>query len=62
MDLKDSKLFRQKAYIGRVWRVSSALEKGIGGVKESGLGREGSKYGTEDFLVIKYTLMGGLAG
>ena len=62
--------------IGRVWRVSAALEYGIvgvneglistevapfGGVKESGLGREGSKYGTEDFVVIKYTLMGGLA-
>jgi succinate-semialdehyde dehydrogenase/glutarate-semialdehyde dehydrogenase len=62
--------------IGRIWRVSSALEYGIvgvneglistevapfGGVKESGLGREGSKYGIEDFVVIKYTLMGGLA-
>ena len=62
--------------IGRVWRVSSALEYGIvgvneglistevapfGGVKESGLGREGSKYGIEDFVVVKYTLMGGLA-
>jgi succinate-semialdehyde dehydrogenase/glutarate-semialdehyde dehydrogenase len=62
--------------IGRIWRVSSALEYGIvgvneglistevapfGGVKESGLGREGSKYGTDDFVVIKYTLMGGLA-
>ncbi len=61
--------------IGRIWRVSSALEYGIvgvneglistevapfGGVKESGIGREGSKYGTEDFLEIKYTLMGGL--
>ena len=62
--------------IGRVWRVSLALEYGMvgvneglistevapfGGVKESGLGREGSKYGIEDFVVIKYTLMGGLA-
>jgi len=62
--------------IGRIWRVSSALEYGIvganeglistevapfGGVKESGLGREGSKYGIEDYLVVKYTLMGGLA-
>jgi succinate-semialdehyde dehydrogenase/glutarate-semialdehyde dehydrogenase len=61
--------------IGRVWRVAEALEYGIvganeglistevapfGGVKESGLGREGSKYGTEDFVEIKYTLMGGL--
>jgi succinate-semialdehyde dehydrogenase/glutarate-semialdehyde dehydrogenase len=61
--------------VGRIWRVSSALEYGIvgvneglistevapfGGVKESGLGREGSKYGIDDFVVIKYTLMGGL--
>ena len=62
--------------IGRIWRVSEALEYGIvginegiisnevapfGGVKESGLGREGSKYGIEDFLEIKYLCMGGLA-
>src|SRR3569832_2291427 len=61
--------------IGRIWRVSSALEYGIvgvneglistevapfSGVKESSIGREGSKYGTDDFLEIKYTLMGGL--
>ena len=62
--------------IGRVWRVSEALEYGIvgvnegiissevvpfGGMKESGIGREGSKYGIDDFLEIKYVLMGGLA-
>jgi succinate-semialdehyde dehydrogenase/glutarate-semialdehyde dehydrogenase len=62
--------------IGRVWRVAEALEYGIvgineglisnemapfGGVKESGSGREGSKYGIEDYLEIKYMLMGGLA-
>jgi succinate-semialdehyde dehydrogenase/glutarate-semialdehyde dehydrogenase len=62
--------------IGRVWRVSEALEYGIvgvnegiisnemapfGGVKESGSGREGSKYGIEDYVEIKYVLMGGLA-
>ncbi|MEH6629750.1 MAG: NAD-dependent succinate-semialdehyde dehydrogenase [Halopseudomonas aestusnigri] len=61
--------------IGRVWRVSRALEYGIvginegiisnevapfGGVKESGVGREGSKYGMEDFLEIKYLCMGGI--
>jgi succinate-semialdehyde dehydrogenase/glutarate-semialdehyde dehydrogenase len=61
--------------INRVWRVAEALEYGIvgintglistevapfGGVKESGLGREGSKYGIEDFLVIKYLCMGGI--
>jgi succinate-semialdehyde dehydrogenase/glutarate-semialdehyde dehydrogenase len=61
--------------IGRVWRVSEGLEYGIvginegiistevapfGGVKESGMGREGSKYGIEDFLEIKYLCMGGL--
>ena len=62
--------------IGRIWRVSEALEYGIvgvnegiistavapfGGVKESGIGREGSKYGIEDFIEIKYLLVGGLA-
>ncbi|MFO1195919.1 MAG: NADP-dependent succinate-semialdehyde dehydrogenase [Burkholderiaceae bacterium] len=59
--------------LGRVWRVSEALEYGMvgvnsgiisnevapfGGVKASGLGREGSKYGIEDYLVIKYLCMG----
>jgi succinate-semialdehyde dehydrogenase/glutarate-semialdehyde dehydrogenase len=59
----------------RTWRVSKGLEYGIvgvnegiistevapfGGVKESGLGREGSKYGIEDYLEIKYICMGGL--
>jgi succinate-semialdehyde dehydrogenase/glutarate-semialdehyde dehydrogenase len=61
--------------IGRVWRVSEKLEYGIvgvnegiisnemapfGGVKESGSGREGSKYGIEDYVEIKYVLMGGI--
>ena len=61
--------------IGRVWRVAEALETGMvgvntgiistevapfGGVKESGLGREGSKYGIEEFLEIKYLCLGGL--
>jgi succinate-semialdehyde dehydrogenase/glutarate-semialdehyde dehydrogenase len=61
--------------IGRCWRVSGALEYGIvgvnegiistevapfGGVKESGIGREGSKYGIDDFLEVKYLCMGGL--
>jgi len=59
--------------LGRVWRVAEALEYGIvgintgiistevapfGGVKQSGLGREGSKYGIDDFLEIKYLCMG----
>lgn len=62
--------------IGRVWRVSEALEYGMvginegiisnemapfGGVKESGSGREGSKYGIDDYLEIKYLLVGGLS-
>ena len=61
--------------LGRVMRVSEALEYGMvavndgilstevapfGGVKQSGLGREGSKYGIEDYLEIKYVLLGGL--
>ncbi|SOZ34634.1 NADP-dependent succinate-semialdehyde dehydrogenase [Cupriavidus neocaledonicus] len=61
--------------IGRVWRVAEALEYGMvgintglisnevapfGGVKQSGLGREGSKYGLDEYLEIKYLCMGGL--
>jgi succinate-semialdehyde dehydrogenase/glutarate-semialdehyde dehydrogenase len=61
--------------IGRVWRVAEALESGMvgintglistevapfGGVKESGLGREGSKYGIDEFLEIKYLCLGGI--
>lgn len=61
--------------IGRVWRVADRLEAGIvgineglistdvapfGGVKQSGLGREGSKYGIDDYLEIKYLCMGGI--
>jgi succinate-semialdehyde dehydrogenase/glutarate-semialdehyde dehydrogenase len=61
--------------LGRVWRVAEALEYGMvginegiistevapfGGIKESGFGREGSKYGLDDFLEIKYLCMGGL--
>jgi succinate-semialdehyde dehydrogenase/glutarate-semialdehyde dehydrogenase len=59
--------------LSRVWRVAEGLESGIvgintglistevapfGGVKSSGLGREGSKYGIEDYLEIKYLCMG----
>jgi succinate-semialdehyde dehydrogenase / glutarate-semialdehyde dehydrogenase len=62
--------------IGRVWRVAEGLEYGIvginegiisaaeapfGGMKESGIGREGSHHGVEEYLEIKYMLMGGLA-
>jgi succinate-semialdehyde dehydrogenase/glutarate-semialdehyde dehydrogenase len=61
--------------LGRVIRVAEALEYGMvavndgilstevapfGGIKQSGLGREGSKYGIEDYLEIKYVLLGGL--
>ena len=61
--------------LGRVWRVAEAIESGIvgintgiistevapfGGVKESGIGREGSKYGIEDYLEVKYMCMGGI--
>jgi succinate-semialdehyde dehydrogenase/glutarate-semialdehyde dehydrogenase len=60
--------------VGRVMRVAEALEYGIvgvnegiisteaapfGGMKESGIGRECSKYGIEDYLEIKYVLLGG---
>jgi succinate-semialdehyde dehydrogenase/glutarate-semialdehyde dehydrogenase len=58
-----------------VWRVSQTLEAGVvgcnegivatelapfGGVKESGYGREGSKYGLDDYMHVKYVCMGGL--
>jgi succinate-semialdehyde dehydrogenase/glutarate-semialdehyde dehydrogenase len=61
--------------MGRVWRVAEALESGMvgvntglisnevapfGGVKQSGIGREGSKYGMDDYLVIKYICLGGI--
>ncbi len=61
--------------IGRIWRVAEGIEYGMvgintglistevapfGGVKESGLGREGSKYGIEDYLVVKYLCLGGI--
>jgi succinate-semialdehyde dehydrogenase/glutarate-semialdehyde dehydrogenase len=61
--------------IGRIWRVAEGLESGIvgintglisnevapfGGVKQSGMGREGSHYGIDDYLVIKYLCMGGI--
>ncbi|SUA63882.1 NADP-dependent succinate-semialdehyde dehydrogenase [Oligella urethralis] len=61
--------------LGRVWRVAEALEYGMvaintgilsneaapfGGIKQSGLGREGAKYGLDDYLETKYMLMGGI--
>lgn len=63
--------------ISRVWQVAEALEYGMvainegilsnevapfGGVKESGIGREGSKYGIEEFLEMKYLCLGGIGG
>jgi len=63
----DARLF------GHIWRVAEALEYGIvginediiwietapfGGMKESGIGREGSKHGIEEFLEVKYLCMG----
>jgi succinate-semialdehyde dehydrogenase/glutarate-semialdehyde dehydrogenase len=62
--------------VGRIWRLSEELEYGIhgintglistevapfGGVKESGIGREGSKYGIDEWVEIKYLCMGGVA-
>ncbi|MFP6773074.1 MAG: NADP-dependent succinate-semialdehyde dehydrogenase [Alphaproteobacteria bacterium] len=61
--------------IGRIWRVSEGIEYGIvgintgiistevapfGGMKESGLGREGSKYGIDDYVEVKYLCIGGI--
>ncbi len=62
--------------IGRVWRVATALESGMvgintgiistavapfGGVKQSGLGREGSRLGIDEYIDVKYLCLGGLA-
>ncbi len=61
--------------IGRIWRIAESLESGMvgintgqisseiapfGGIKQSGLGREGSKYGIDDYLTMKYLCMGGM--
>jgi len=61
--------------VKRVWRVAEQIESGIvgvntglisneiapfGGVKQSGMGREGSKYGMDDYLVLKYLCLGGM--
>ena len=61
--------------VGRIWRAAEGLESGMvgintglisnevapfGGVKQSGLGREGSHYGIEEFLEVKYLCFGGL--
>lgn len=62
--------------IARVWRVADAIEAGMvgintgvistavapfGGVKQSGMGREGSKYGIDEYVDTKYLCMGGIA-
>ena len=62
--------------VNRIWRVAEALETGMvgvntglistevapfGGVKQSGIGREGSKYGVDDFLEMKYVCFGGVS-
>ena len=61
--------------VGRIWRVAEGLEYGIvginvgiisnevapfGGMKESGIGREGSHFGIDEFLEVKYLCMGGV--
>jgi succinate-semialdehyde dehydrogenase/glutarate-semialdehyde dehydrogenase len=61
--------------IGRIWRVAEGIESGMvgvntglisneiapfGGVKQSGIGREGSTHGMDDYLVTKYICMGGI--
>lgn len=68
-----SYLFSQN--VGRIWRISRKLDYGMvgvnevslaapevpfGGVKESGLGREGGTYGLDEYMETKYVLLGGL--
>jgi len=63
--------------LARAWRVAEALEYGMvginegiistelapfGGIKESGIGREGARQGIDEYLEIKYVAMGGLGG
>ncbi len=80
IDMANATEFGLAAYlysrdIGRVWRMSEALEYGIvgintgiistevapfGGMKESGFGREGSKYGIEDYVEVKYLCVAGI--
>ncbi|WP_394659681.1 aldehyde dehydrogenase family protein, partial [uncultured Novosphingobium sp.] len=63
--------------IGRIWRVMEGLEYGMvainegilssevapfGGVKQSGMGREGSRHGLSEYMELKYGLMGGIEG
>jgi succinate-semialdehyde dehydrogenase/glutarate-semialdehyde dehydrogenase len=82
IEMANDTIFGLAAYfysrdIGRVTRVSEALEYGMvgvntglistevapfGGVKQSGIGREGSKYGIDEYLEIKYILTSGLQG
>ena len=65
----------ERSDLGRVWRVAEALESGMvgvstglittevapfGGVKESGLGGEGSRHGMEEYVEIKYAMMAGV--
>jgi len=62
--------------VGRIWKVAEAIESGMvgintglistevapfGGVKQSGLGREGSRYGLDEFVEVKYLCFGGLS-
>ena len=62
--------------MARIWRVAEALESGMvgintglistevapfGGIKQSGLGREGSRHGVEDYLELKYLCIGGVS-
>ncbi len=61
--------------VGRIWRVAEALEYGMvgintglisstvapfGGMKQSGIGREGSRYGIDEYLEVKYLCLGGI--
>ena len=71
----NGELLANVADLRRVWRVSEGIDYGMvgvkkvgitseaipfGGMKESGLGREGSKYGIDDYIETKYICMGGL--
>jgi succinate-semialdehyde dehydrogenase/glutarate-semialdehyde dehydrogenase len=65
MQLRDPSLLKKQCLIGGAWVGTPKLDvtnPPFGGMKESGLGREGSHHGIEEYIELKYVMMGGLNG